>query len=488
MDTIYKKYPYGSILLWRTREQLKHEKKLGPYALPERDPDLPVDYILDGQQRITSIFGVFQSDLEPDGDDAWTHVYFDLTLQEDPQDTQITCLATRNYDKDRYFPLRAFFNTVEYRKATKDLSDTQVEKIDKIQEIFKEAEVPTQTMATDDRTAVAIVFERVNQRGVELDVLQLLCAWTWSEEFDLQRKFSDISETLEGQRFGSVDNDLILKCVSGVISEDASPDTLIKLNGNVVRDNFERIENGIRGAVDFLRRELRVFNIRNMPYPAMLVPLVVFFSVETGIKLNVTPDQNSALKKWFWQTSFSRRYNSQSIRSIKDDISEIHRMKRNEESSLGKDEFILGPEWFLNSDFRINSVSSKAFVLLLAQLQPLSFLSGQAIDLSSVMQAYNRAEFHHMYPKAYLARQENNSFSDSCLANICILSSADNSRIRARAPSEYRSMMPKNVSDILSRACASEELFRDNFDAFVRERSDLLSRAANQLIRGRPPV
>jgi uncharacterized protein with ParB-like and HNH nuclease domain len=58
MDSIYKGYPFGSILLWRTKEQLRFERKLGPFALPERDPDLPIDYVLDGQQRLTSIFGV----------------------------------------------------------------------------------------------------------------------------------------------------------------------------------------------------------------------------------------------------------------------------------------------------------------------------------------------------------------------------------------------------------------------------------------------
>jgi uncharacterized protein with ParB-like and HNH nuclease domain len=66
MDSIYKGYPFGSLLLWRTREQLRHERQLGPFRLPDRDPEYPIDYVLDGQQRITSIFGVFQTDLAAD--------------------------------------------------------------------------------------------------------------------------------------------------------------------------------------------------------------------------------------------------------------------------------------------------------------------------------------------------------------------------------------------------------------------------------------
>ena len=63
MDSIYKGYPFGSLLFWRTKIPLNSERKLGPFQLPAKDPDFPTDYVLDGQQRATSIFGVFQSEL-----------------------------------------------------------------------------------------------------------------------------------------------------------------------------------------------------------------------------------------------------------------------------------------------------------------------------------------------------------------------------------------------------------------------------------------
>ena len=51
VDSLYKGYPVGSLLFWRTKAQLKSEKRLGPFVLPDRDPDYPIDYVLDGQQR-----------------------------------------------------------------------------------------------------------------------------------------------------------------------------------------------------------------------------------------------------------------------------------------------------------------------------------------------------------------------------------------------------------------------------------------------------
>jgi uncharacterized protein with ParB-like and HNH nuclease domain len=74
MDSLYKGYPFGQLLLWKTKSQLKSERKLGPFVLPDRDPDYPIDYVLDGQQRITSIFGVFQTELNPEEAQDWTNV------------------------------------------------------------------------------------------------------------------------------------------------------------------------------------------------------------------------------------------------------------------------------------------------------------------------------------------------------------------------------------------------------------------------------
>src|ERR1700677_110366 len=71
------------------QDPLKTERKLGPYSLPPNDPDYPIDYILDGQQRATSIFGVFQSALRSDAgeDESIFKIYFDLTQDSTVQDS-----------------------------------------------------------------------------------------------------------------------------------------------------------------------------------------------------------------------------------------------------------------------------------------------------------------------------------------------------------------------------------------------------------------
>jgi uncharacterized protein with ParB-like and HNH nuclease domain len=214
MDSLYKGYPFGSILLWRTKQALAFERDLGPFSLPRNDPSYPTDYILDGQQRVTSIFGVFQTDIKVEDPPLWTRIYYDLTSSENAQDSSFVAFEGNDIDPNKYFKIGCLFDPKAYRDETAKYNNALVDKIDIIQTRFKEAQIQVQTITTEDKTAVAIVFERVNQRGVELDTVQLLSAWTWSGDFDLNQRFEDLAADLApfGFRDVGADKDLLLRC------------------------------------------------------------------------------------------------------------------------------------------------------------------------------------------------------------------------------------------------------------------------------------
>src|ERR1700749_4806056 len=91
---VYKQYPFGSLLFWRTHEKLKYERDLGPFVLPEPKPAYPLDYVLNGQQRVTSIFGVFQNELKMENKVGWLDIFFDLEAESAAQDTQFVALSS----------------------------------------------------------------------------------------------------------------------------------------------------------------------------------------------------------------------------------------------------------------------------------------------------------------------------------------------------------------------------------------------------------
>jgi hypothetical protein len=476
MDSIYKEYPFGSILLWRTKQELTHERDLGPFKLPHNDPSYPTDYILDGQQRITSIFGVFQTDIKLDRRPLWASIYYDLLTPENAQDSSFMALSEDQVDPKRHFPISCLFDPVEYRKETDRCDPQFIPRIDKLQARFKEALIPVQTINTEDKTAVAIVFERVNQRGVELDTVQLLSAWTWSGDFDLNQKFEELAQDLAPFGFKDLgaNKDLLLRCCSAVLAHDPSPEALINLNGQAVRNSFDTVVTGIKGAIDFLKKNLHIASLDNLPYENILVPLSVFFAGAPNHQHKMTANQRTEM-------------NSQPIKTLREDVAEFAKLKDSTLKQLSIAPVHLPEGFFHETIFRLNSVLSKTFILMLAQCGPRSFLSGNKIDLQKVLKDYNRSEFHHIYPRSYIkANDQDLIYDESCLANICFLSRTDNNAISNAAPSVYRMKMPEDITEITAANLLPDATFGDNFYKFVEERCHILNFEASKLLRVLP--
>jgi hypothetical protein len=492
MDTLYKGYPFGAVLLWRTTNQLRTERTLGPFDLPAVDPSYPIDYVLDGQQRLTSIFGVFQTELPRSTEelDDRFDVYFDLSAETTVQESEFSALLPDEVEPERHFPLSVLFDVVKYREATERFDGERLQTIDRMQQRFKEVSVPVQTFESDNKASVAIVFERVNRFGIELDTLQLLSAWTWSEDFDLQEKFEELAEQLEPFGFGLVgeDTNLLLRCCAAVIRNEASPNALMQLNGEEVRDRFDEIVNGILGAIDFLRANLEVHALKNLPYATFLVPLSAFFAIEGNQSVTYDAGQRDRIMKWFWRSCMSRRYSSDVIRKLETDIAELVKLKNGESSAIDSMEFSVSTEWFYDAGFNTYGVATKVFILMLAQWQPRSFVSGNRISLEPVLKDYNRNEFHHCYPRKYLKDLGRETRDINRLANFVFMSRADNSKLGGVAPSKYRERMSTDAeAAILADALCPPELFDDDYDAFLRLRTAILIRAAWQLaVEGHP--
>jgi hypothetical protein len=56
LDSINRGYPIGSLLFWNTHSQLHAERNIGGFALPETREGYPRNYVLDGQQRLTTLY------------------------------------------------------------------------------------------------------------------------------------------------------------------------------------------------------------------------------------------------------------------------------------------------------------------------------------------------------------------------------------------------------------------------------------------------
>ena len=485
IDSLYKGYPVGSLILWKTREELRQERKLGPFTLPEPEEGYPILYVLDGQQRITTIYGTFAD--QEDRDSSWPRVYFDMQHPTDAQGSFFTTVEEDEVDLQRYFPIDTFFNSVAYRKATNHLSNDQIEKIDKVQERFKDLRITTEVIETENRSEVAIVFERVNRLGMELDQLQLLSAWTWNEEFDLLQQFDDFSNQLDEYNFNEIADDTtqILRCISALITESSDSSKIMNYRGDEIRDYFPEMRNGLKGAIDFVKNNLGVYGYDYLPYRSVLVPLCVFFARRDHEKqIRVNDFQREKIIRWFWRSLFTRRYSAGTRRNIDSDIDEMKKLRSHLDSDLGEFKSTIDSEFFKRS-FSKTSVNMKIFLLLLINARPISFISGEPVSFDRKLTELNRAQVHHLFPKAFLKRKKQKGLdvNENVLANYAIISSGDNKELGGDAPSIYRDKMPQDkIDQILVSALCPDSLFNNDYATFIEERAEMLASEARRLM------
>ncbi len=483
LDSIYKKFPIGTVILWKTEERLKTEKKLGRFVLPNPKKDYPVNYVLDGQQRITSLFSVFQLELQPTSDE-WVDIYFDMDAKEDVQESMFIPLSEIDADKNRYFPMKVLFDPVGYRMATDGLHSDRIRMLDNLQRCFQEYMLSCEIFESDDKNNVAIVFERINRAGVELNNFELLSAWSWSDSFDLTESFQELQDDIMEHGYDELcsDRDLQLRICAGIITGKTMPSIIMDMKGDDIRFRFNEIKNGIIGAIDFLKRELNVVNYGLLPFPGLIVPLSAFFATNKSEGFKYTSTQREKLIKWFWRSVFSRRYSAGVNDKQEFDIKEMLLLKENSDYDFKFPSSEIKID-FIQNVFSTGTANSKAFILMLSSMNPKSFLSGANIDLDKVLKKINKNEFHHIFPKAYLEKQGIERQKINSLANFCFLTRGDNNEISNSVPEEYVKKIDKTKYDeYIKSALIPDNFHTKKFEEFLSDRELLLKSKATSLM------
>jgi len=474
LDSIIKDYPIGSILLWETKDDLPSKRNIGGFDLPNPTEDYPINYVLDGQQRVTSIFGVFCYDLEnvenEDYDSSIFNIVYDVTEDvfistSDINDTHIN------------LPLRLIFDNFNFNKfiQEKALDEPQTNKVVEVQSLFQNYELPLVTIKKRDKTEVGIIFERVNNTGTPLSTLDLMIAWTWIEDFHLKEKFEDIFETLEDKNFGSVKNKVVLQCISAIINQTTKTKSILELNPQDVRDNMELLKSSLEKAIDFLSTQFNCASYDFLPRVQQIVPLTYLYSKTNALSI----DQSNCLKIWFWRTSFSTRYSASTDQKMDDDVEFINLLLAKDYSGIDKYQTNINLTQLENLKFSKSNSFVRAFLLLLAQQKPFDLANGNIVDVGNALSQYNRKQYHHIFPRAFLKNLNFTNDQINRAVNFCILPATSNRLISDKNPSDYFvNIIPQaNLITILNSNLAPIDITiynNDDYDTFYKERAKIV--------------
>jgi hypothetical protein len=431
LDSIYRNYPIGSILLWNSQEKLKATRNICGFVIPDRPDAYPVNYVLDGQQRLSTIYAVFttqraQGENKDENADLETFsIYFDLDSLEFRAKGDLTA-------DHQSFPLAVLFDTAAYVRAFGALPEKYHKDVIELQSRFNNYEVPIVTITKRTKSEVGTIFERINSTGTKLTTLDLMVAWTWSEDFHLLGEIKELLEVLEAKGFRDLPEKTILQCLSAIIKRSTSTKAILDLDPKLVHEEFEQLVSSIEKAIDFLSTQLNAHS-DFLPHVQQIIPLTFFFS-----RTNAPTDQQTKwLKQWFWKTSFSRRYAAQTDEKMDADIALFEQLLAGDAEGLAKYSYSATEAQLMKQKFTRSNPIVRAFLLLLAQCKPIDLVSGCFVDLGVALSEYNSKEYHHVFPRAYLKKRDFSSEQINSLCNFVFLTADSNKKISQKAPSDY---------------------------------------------------
>ncbi|MEC1593484.1 DUF262 domain-containing protein [Bacillus spizizenii] len=479
MDSIYNDYPIGSVLLWEVNEKLPALRNLANYKLPDKTEEFPLSYILDGQQRITSIFGVFNDHIktENEADISNFDIYFDLNIEKFVHFEDL-------FESHFNLKLSTLFNVSDFFASVNLYPDNIKEKAVKLQSIFQNYEIPTVTIKKRNKGVVGTIFERINNTGTALSALELMIAWTWSEKYDLKSIFKSVYDILESRDFGDIKEKLVLQCFGAIISKTTVTKEILDLQPEDIRKKSDLLIRSLEKSLDYIQQEFNLISGDFMPKPQILVPLTFLFS-----KIHrPTAQQSQIIKKWFWRVAFSDRYSSSTDLKMNDDIEFFEEILNNKFDKINKYSVSINNSFFKSQKLSKSNPFVKAILLLLSKQKPLDLTNGDAVDTGAALSVYNRKEYHHIFPKAFL---KNNLKLDNdkinLIGNFCFLTASSNKIISDRSPDDYfRNIIPQEkFNDILNSNLIPNDkaIYESNdYEKFLEERSKLFMEKINEYI------
>lgn len=484
VDSVLKGFPIGALIFWRTSEKLKDQRQLGRFELPEPPVGQERNYVLDGQQRLTSLYAALRGvevELADGRKRDFSEMWVNLAADGDDENFCISDIS--GVDQTRCIALKDLFELSALSLAKEFPEDTHSQ-IERHRDAVASYLIPYVQLQGAPISVATEVFTRVNIGGETLSLFEIMVAKTFdaARDFDLLTEWEDLQEILESRGYGTVDPINMLQLVGLISAGDVRRRKILDIPREDFIDAWPDARNALGHAVDFCRTTVGLRVSRLLPYSACLVPIAYFFHRVRGRKANIA--EKEQLIAYIFGSGWSHRYSGPVETNLNQDKAKIDQLVDHGDAGIDY-QFNDDPAWLAAQEFRANEAFSKTVLAVLAINDPKSFDTHASIDLeNSAMQRGNSKNFHHFFPKAFLKKRGlgSSELDANSIMNITLVDDYLNKRsIRARAPSEYLSEFykanPKFKSSMQSHFInVSDEapVWSDNYEEFLMQRAELI--------------
>jgi hypothetical protein len=502
----------------------------------------PEMLILDGQQRITSLYQAIITNRvvntrNSKGYEVKRWYYIDMVKALDPdsdleeaifsinenkiitenigRDIVLDLSTEENEFKNLMYPVSMVDDYDEWRTKFSEFWDYDKDKIKfwnefekKIIKGFNGYNLPVIVMKKENpKEAVCQVFEKVNTGGVSLTVFELLTASFASDEFDLKTDWENIKTEFKPYKIlnNTSNTDIIqaitlystfkkrLEAISSGLTENIpSVSAKRKEMLNLTLSEYSKYRNDIvKGFIKASKIlvENHIFNSRDLPYSTQLVPMAAILA-QLGNKIDNIGNKNK-LMRWFWCGVFGELYGSANeTRYALDMVQVVDWIENNVEEPKTIYDANFSPSR-LNTLRTRNSAAYKGVYALMMDDNTRDWLSATKIDFSTYFS--ESIDIHHIFPVAWCEKNNIPRDEFDCIINKTPLSGRTNRIVSGDAPSKYLERLKKQAgvndsefNNILhSHLVNPDFMYKDDFKGFFANRKEQILQRIEKAI-GKP--
>ena len=483
-DSLYRRHPVGGLLVWATESKTAAHRGDGPLVAGV------VKLLLDGQQRMTTLYGVVRGKAPKffDGNEqAFTGLRFHLgtetfafyqplKMQDDPLWIDVTELMNKGNAG-----LGAFVTRLT---ADPDLALNVGDYVAKLSKLLGIADVDlhVEEVTGADKTldVVVDIFNRVNSGGTKLSkgdlALAKICA-DWPEARDTMK--AKLKEWIKADyRFNL---DWLLRSVNTALTGEAKFQFLHDKSAEEVQAGLKRASKHIDTCLNLISGRLGLDHDQVF-FGRFGVPVLVRYL--DNRKGPMDAKERDKLLFWFAQAGMWGRFSGSTESFIDQDLAAL-------EGPDGGLDKLLDQLRLWHGGLRVEPGHFTGWSLG-ARFYPVLYLltrMGGACDWgtglplkANLLGKMSQLEVHHIFPKAQLYKRKYKRAEVNALANFCFLTKDTNLIISDRLPEEYFSEVEKAHPGALATQWIPNDsrLWKiENFREFLEERKKLLAEEAN---------
>ena len=190
IDSLLKGFPIGSIVLWQTKNELSEVKSFAGVQIPKRDASKYTSYIIDGQQRLTSLYFALKG-LKTINQPAVDCSSICISLTANTNEQIVYKEIPANGDPEDFVYLKALWDA-------SGLAGSHPEKRILYYQLLMAYNV-TAIKLDDEKlglSEVVEIFERINLGGKTLNLFSIIAASSYIQNTDEQKGF-DLASSIK---------------------------------------------------------------------------------------------------------------------------------------------------------------------------------------------------------------------------------------------------------------------------------------------------